>query len=83
MARPWSFVQTLEASPYSTPLAQRTASSSSVNRCTVMTGPKTSSWIISSSCCSPATTVGAKKVAALPDPVAAGDDLGVLRQARR
>ena len=59
MARPWSLVQTLEASPYWTPLAQRTASSSSVNRCTVMTGPKISSWIISSSCCRPETTVGA------------------------
>ena len=28
-----------------TPLAQASASSSSVNRCTVMTGPKISSWI--------------------------------------
>ena len=59
IARPWSLVHTLEASPYLTPLAQRTASSSSVNRCTVMTGPKISSWIISSSWRSPATTVGA------------------------
>ena len=61
MARPWSRVQTLDASPYSTPLAQRRASASSLNCCTVMTGPKTSSWIISSSWRSPATTVGAKQ----------------------
>ena len=58
IARPWSRVQTEEARPYSTPLAQRTASSSSVNRCTVMTGPNTSSWMISSCCRSPETTVG-------------------------
>ena len=50
-----------DASPYSTPLAQRTASSSSVNRWTVMTGPKISYWLSSSSCCSPATTVGSQK----------------------
>ena len=49
IARPKSFVHTLEASPYSTPLAQPTASSSSLNFCTVMTGPKISRWIISSS----------------------------------
>ena len=42
IARPWSLVQTEDASPYSTPLAQRTASSSSVNACTVITGPKIS-----------------------------------------
>src|ERR1700744_4710831 len=61
MARPWSLVQTLEARPYLTPLAQAAASSSSLNCCTVMTGPKISSWIISSSWRSPETTVGAKK----------------------
>jgi hypothetical protein len=49
MARPKSLVHTLEARPYSTPLAQRSASSSSLNCCTVMTGPKISFWIISSS----------------------------------
>ena len=59
MARPWSRVHTLAARPYLTPLAQRTASSSELNRCTVTTGPKISSWIISSSWRSPATTVGA------------------------
>jgi hypothetical protein len=58
MARPWSLVHTDEARPYSTPLAQRTASSSSENRWTVMTGPKISSWISSSVCRSPDTTVG-------------------------
>ncbi len=58
IARPWSLVQTLEARPYSTPLAQRSASSSSLNRCTVMTGPKISLWICSSSCCRPESTVG-------------------------
>ena len=57
IARPWSLVHTEDASPYCTPLAQRSASSSSVNRCTVMTGPKISSWIISSSWCRPETTV--------------------------
>src|SRR3954465_7103405 len=61
MARPKSFVQTLEASSYSTPLAQAMAWSSSVNRCTVITGPKISRWIISSSWRSPATTVGSMK----------------------
>ena len=49
IARPWSLVQTLEARPYWTPFAQRTASSSSEKRWTVMTGPKISSWISSSS----------------------------------
>src|SRR5262249_37660959 len=56
-----SLVQTDEASPYWTPLAQRSASSSSVKRCTVMTGPKTSSWMKRSSCLRPDTTVGSKK----------------------
>jgi hypothetical protein len=45
MARPWSLVHTDDARPYSTPLAQRSASSSSLKRWTVMTGPKISSWI--------------------------------------
>ena len=44
MARPWSRVHTLEARPYSTPFAQATAWSSSLKRCTVMTGPKISDW---------------------------------------
>jgi hypothetical protein len=48
-ARPWSVVNTLEARPYGTPFASRNASASSLNGCTVITGPKTSSWIISSS----------------------------------
>jgi hypothetical protein len=61
IARPWSSVQTLEARPYCTPLAQRTASSSSVNGCTVMTGPNTSVWLISSSWRRPVTTVGSQK----------------------
>ena len=61
MARPWSRVQTDEASPYSVPLAQRSASSSSLNCCTVMTGPNTSFWMISSSWCSPSTTLASKK----------------------
>ena len=47
-----------EARPYLTPLAQRSASFSSPNFCTVITGPKISSWITSSSCRSPETTVG-------------------------
>ena len=56
-----------DRSPWSTPMRpSRTrrrwpngvASSSSLNCCTVMTGPKISFWIISSSWCRPATTVG-------------------------
>src|SRR5665647_3519707 len=42
IARPKSLVHTLLASPYSTPLAQASASASSENFCTVMTGPKIS-----------------------------------------
>jgi hypothetical protein len=42
-------------------LAQRSASSSSLKRCTVMTGPKISFWIASSSCRRPSTTVGCRK----------------------
>ena len=59
MARPWSRVHTDDASPYSTPLAHRSASASSLNFWTVMTGPKTSDCTSSSSWRSPATTVGA------------------------
>ena len=58
IARPWSSVQTLDASPYWTPFAHSTALSSSSKLWTVMTGPKISSWIISSSWRSPSTTVG-------------------------
>ena len=58
IARPKSFVHTDDARPYFTPLAQRSASSSSVNFWIVMTGPKISFWIISSSCFRPAMTVG-------------------------
>ena len=42
MAGPWSRVQTLEARPYSTPLAQAGAFSSPSKRWTVTTGPKIS-----------------------------------------
>ena len=58
-ARLWLVVQTLEARPYSVPFAQRSASSSSLKDCTVMTGPKTSVAISSSVCSRPETTVGA------------------------
>ena len=58
IARAWSLVHTLEARPYWTPLAQRSASASSLNFCTVITGPKISVWICSSSCRSPESTVG-------------------------
>ena len=58
IARPWSLVHTDDARPYSTPLAQRSASPSSEKRCTVMTGPKISLWICSSSCLRPDSTVG-------------------------
>jgi hypothetical protein len=61
IARPWSCVQTLDARPYWTPLAHLAASSSSLNVCTVMTGPKISFWIISSSWRRPSTTVGSQK----------------------
>ncbi|GFE12289.1 hypothetical protein Sgleb_03360 [Streptomyces glebosus] len=58
MARAWSWVHTLAASPNRTPFASRRASSSSVKGCTVTTGPKNSSCTISSSWRTPATTVG-------------------------
>ncbi len=58
-AVPWSVVKTLDARPYSTPLARRSASASSEKVCTVMTGPKISCWTISSSWRRPDTTVGA------------------------
>ena len=58
IARPWSSVHTLEASANGTPLAHATASSSSLNVCTEMTGPKISFWIISSSWRRPSTIVG-------------------------
>ena len=61
MARPWSRVHTDDASPYSTPLAHSSASASSLNSCTVITGPNTSDCTISSSWRRPATTVGAKQ----------------------
>src|SRR5664279_6274577 len=48
-ARPWSLVQTEDASPYCTPFAQASASSSAENCCTVITGPKISCCTISSS----------------------------------
>src|SRR5438552_4043212 len=57
-ARPTSRVQTEAASPYSTPLAQASACSSSLNRCTVTTGPKTSLVTISASGPDGTTTVG-------------------------
>jgi hypothetical protein len=43
------------------PLAHLIACSSSENGWTVMTGPKISRWIISSSCCRPLITVGSRK----------------------
>ena len=51
-------VQTEEASAYSESLAMATASSSSVNVCTVITGPNTSVRISSSDCFRSAITVG-------------------------
>ena len=51
-------VHTDDARPYSLSLAIRSASSSSVNFCTVRTGPKISVRISSSSCSRSATTVG-------------------------
>src|SRR5207253_5912221 len=57
-ARPTSRVHTEAASPYSTPLAQASACSSSLNRCTVTTGPKTSLVTISASGPAGTTTVG-------------------------
>ena len=61
MARPWSLVHTLEARPYSTPLAHSRAWASSSKLCTVMTGPNTSWRTSSSPWWRPATTVGAKQ----------------------
>ena len=58
IARPWFAVQTDDARPYCTPLAHFTASSSSLNGCTVMTGPKISFWIRSSSWRRSEITVG-------------------------
>ena len=46
-ARLTSRVKTDAARPYGTPFAQAIASSSSLNFCTVTTGPKTSFWTIS------------------------------------
>ena len=80
IARPWSLVQTLEARPYCTPLAQRSASASSVNCCTVMTGPKISFWICSSSCCRPESDGRLVEVALVALPVAAGVEAGVVGQ---
>ena len=57
IARWWSRVQTDDARPYCTPFAASSASASSANRCTVITGPKISSWLISSCCRTPETTV--------------------------
>ena len=58
IAREWSVVNTLDASPYGVSLASSSASASSAKVCTVMIGPKISLRAISSSCCTPATTVG-------------------------
>jgi hypothetical protein len=58
-ARLWLLVHTLDASPYLVPFAQRSASSSSVNGWTVITGPKISVLDISSPCWMPSITVGA------------------------
>ena len=59
-ARPTSRVQTDEARPYGVPFAHAIASASSLNGCTVITGPKISRWIISSSWRRPETTVGSR-----------------------
>jgi hypothetical protein len=59
-ARPTSRVHTDDARPYGVSLAQRIASSSSENGWTVMTGPKISRRIISSSWRRFATTVGSR-----------------------
>jgi hypothetical protein len=39
-------------------LAQAIASASSLKRCTLTTGPKTSCWAISESCATSTTTLG-------------------------
>ena len=57
-ARPALEVQTDDASPYSLPLANLTASSSSLNRWAVTTGPKTSFCTSSSSWRRSAMSVG-------------------------
>ena len=77
-ARPTSRVHTEEARPYGVPLAHAIACASSLKRCTVMTGPKISRWIISSSCSSPATTVGSRKKPGPLGLASAGDDLGAV-----
>ena len=45
-----------------------------------MTGPKTSFWMISSSCAQPVDDAGCEEVAPLADPVAAGQHPGVVGQ---
>src|SRR3954463_11455082 len=60
-ARPTFWVHNDEARPYGVPLAHLIASCSSVNGWTVITGPKISRWIISSSWRRPPTTVGSRK----------------------
>src|SRR5947199_3930122 len=57
-ARPRSRVHTDAARPYSTPFAHCSACSSSLNRCTVTTGPNTSLFTISASGPGGTTTVG-------------------------
>ena len=63
------------------PFAQAIASASSENGCTVITGPKISRWIISSSCRSPETTVGSRKNPGRSGSLPARDDLDVVRPA--
>ena len=60
MARPWSRVHT-SSQPVLHPVGPHEASASSPNSWTVITGPKTSCWTISSSWRRPSTTVGAKQ----------------------
>ncbi len=60
------------------PLAQAIASASSVNGWTVMTGPKISRWIISSSCSQVGDDGRLEEEAGQVGLGAAGDDLRVV-----
>ena len=70
-------MKTDAARPKRTSLAQRMASSSSLKRCTVTTGPKTSSWTISLPWSGP-TMRWARTGAGAVGPLAAHDDLGAV-----
>ena len=77
IARPTSRVQTDEARPYGVPLAHAIASASSENCWTVITGPKISRWIISSSWLQAGDDGRLEEEAGPVGLVAAGDDLDV------